>query len=529
MKCITELKDWDFKIPELGFEKRVTLPYTWNVENERPVQLYRGPAEYITEIELDEMPWDRAVLYFGCVFHTARVFVNGIPAGGHTGSGYTPFELDITDLAVRGKNQICVVADNSKKEDMLPHGLDYDWADDGGLLRDVCLIRMEKDDIMEMKTGYAIESISGQTCSGYLEFYIKGTAKEALVQVSEYKTGHIVLSETIHTDTLVRIPFVGLKLWAPEHPRLYVVQVRTKQDMASERIGLRTIEVKGAGVYLNGKRIFMKGCEWMPGSHPDYGMAEPFEHSRKCLSQLKQAGCVFTRFHWQQDRRILDWCDENELMVQEEIPFWGQPKKAESEQLALAKQQAGEMVHYHGSHPSIICWGVGNELGGELPETIAYAKEMYRYFKELDGSRLVNYVSNTVSRDANVDLDDAAMYGDIAMWNEYLGLWQPCEDVEGVIRRTYEKFGGMPSMVTEFGLCEPAFEGGDERRAQILRERIPVYKSLENMAGYVWFSLNDYRTHYGEYGEGKMKQRIHGSTDLYGNEKPSYEVFCEIE
>ena len=43
----------------------------------------------------------------------------------------------------------------------------------------------------------------------------------------------------------------------------------------------------------------------------------------------------------------------------------------------------------------------------------------------------MNYVSNTVSRDANVDLDDAAMYGDIAMWNEYLGLWQPCEDVEG--------------------------------------------------------------------------------------------------
>ena len=69
------------------------------------------------------------------------------------------------------------------------------------------------------------------------------------------------------------------------------------------------------------------------------------------------------------------------------------------------------------------------------------------------------------------------------------GLWQPCEDVEGVLRRTYEKFGGMPSMVTEFGLCEPAFEGGDERRAQILRERIPVYKSLEKMAGYVWFRL----------------------------------------
>ena len=98
-----------------------------------------------------------------------------------------------------------------------------DWSYDVGGIPEGCsgmyvMIRMEKDDIMEMKTGYAIESISGQTCSGYLEFYIKGTAKEALVQVSEYKTGHIVLSETIHTDTLVRIPFEGLKLWRRSIP-----------------------------------------------------------------------------------------------------------------------------------------------------------------------------------------------------------------------------------------------------------------------------------------------------------------------
>ena len=86
----------------------------------------------------------------------------------------------------------------------------------------------------------------------------------------------------------------------------------------------------------------------------------------------------------------------------------------------------------------------------------------------------------------------------------------------------------MPSMVTEFGLCEPAFKGGDERRTQILLERIPIYKSLPNMVGYVWFSLNDYRTHCGEAGEGKLKQRIHGSTDLYGNEKPSYKIFSQV-
>ena len=197
-------------------------------------------------------------------------------------------------------------------------------------------------------------------------------------------------------------------------------------------------------------------------------------------------------------------------------------------QLAIAKTHADAMVRYHGHHPAIICWGVGNELGGPLPATIDYVDQMYAYFKALDATRLVNYVSNSVGSDENVERDEATLHGDIAMWNEYLGLWQPCDDVEYVIRRTYKKFGDMPSMVTEFGLCEPHFSGGDERRIEILRQRVAIYRTLPNMVGYIWFSLNDYRTHCGEAGEGRLKQRIHGSTDLYGNVKPSYAALKEV-
>lgn len=169
------------------------------------------------------------------------------------------------------------------------------------------------------------------------------------------------------------------------------------------------------------------------------------------------------------------------------------------------------------------------ELGGRTKETIQYVDTMYRYFKSEDNSRLVNYVSNTLNEKRFIRKDDAAMHGDIAMWNEYLGLWQRCKNVKETIIETHNRCGNMPSMVTEFGLCEPFFKGGDKRRTEILLERIPIYKSLPNMVGYVWFSLNDYRTHCGEAGEGKMKQRIHGSVDLYGNEKPSYKVFSEIK
>lgn len=33
---------------------------------------------------------------------------------------------------------------------MLPHGLDYDWADDGGLIRDAKMIICDKDDLLDM-------------------------------------------------------------------------------------------------------------------------------------------------------------------------------------------------------------------------------------------------------------------------------------------------------------------------------------------------------------------------------------------
>ena len=51
---------------------------------------------------------------------------------------------------------------------------------------------------------------------------------------------------------------------------------------------------------------------------------------------------------------------------QEEIPCWGSPKQPGAQQLALAKKQADEMLAAHRNHPSIVCWGVGNELGDQF-------------------------------------------------------------------------------------------------------------------------------------------------------------------
>lgn len=533
MRYTISLNKWNFSINELNYKSRVTVPHTWNVDDE--VMKHRGMAEYETAVFVDEnLKGKKAFISFNAVYHSAKVYVNSKFVGEHSRSGFTPFKLDVTNSIIFGSNNnIKVVVDNTHIDEMLPHKDDFDWADDGGIIRKAELQFAEQNAVEYIKAEEKIEKIKDGLCSGKLVIntaFLDGKAHSGDISVIDYSNNKTVIKnhfDSIESTTVLN--FENLKLWSCYNPNLYRIAIETDNDYYEIRTGLRTIEVKGESVYLNGEKIYLKGCEWMPGSHPDFGMAEPVEHSIKCLMQLKNAGCVFTRFHWQQDEALFDWCDENGLLVQEEIPYWGHPKKATELQLDIAKQQADEMIYFHHHHPSIICWGVGNELGGELEETIKYVENMIDYFKSLDSRRLVNYVSNSISRVENAEKDDATLHGDIAMWNDYLGLWEPSDDIENHMIRTCKKAEGMPLLVSEFGLCEPHFKGGDKERARILEERLGMYAKIDNICGYMWFSLNDYRTHCGEEGEDKMRRRVHGSTDLYGNEKPSYSLLRKLQ
>lgn len=532
MRYSISLNKWDFSIDELNYKTKVTVPHTWNVDDN--VMKHRGEAKYeITIFVPENLSGKKAYISFNAVYHTAKVYINSVFAGEHSRSGFTPFKFDVTDKINFGAdNKIEVLVDNTHINEMLPHMNDFDWSDDGGIIRKAELQFTEQDAAEYLHVEEKIDSIDGGLCSGSLIIktaFAHGQPKSGTIKIIDYSDNKTVAQQ--HFDCIdgeIAVDFENLKLWSCYSPSLYRVALETENDYLEVRTGLRTIEVKGESILLNGEEIYLKGCEWMPGSHPDYGMGEPLEHSIKCLKQLKNAGCIFTRFHWQQDDSLFDWCDENGLLVQEEIPYWGYPKQATPLQLEIAKQQADEMVYFHKNHPSIIFWGVGNELGAETEPTINYIKDMVAYFKSIDSRRLVNYVSNTLSRVGNADKDDGTLYGDVAMWNDYLGLWEPSEDIENHAIRTAKKCEGMPLIVSEFGLCEPHFKGGDERRAEILKERLELYAKISNIKGYMWFSLNDYRTYVGEQGEDKMRQRVHGSVDLYGNEKPSYRLLCNL-
>lgn len=507
--------------------KSVHIPHTWNVED--GTEDYCGTAWYSTELEM-RTPACKTVLYFHAVYRDCIVYLNGQEIAKHFNSGFTSFEADITDKIKTGKNLLVVKCSNAYSDDALPHAKDFDWANDGGIIRPVELIEYNQNDIEHFKIESVVTDFlaSGKgnakiLCSfdfaspAHLPYNICIKEKESRQTVFEKKN---IRGESAAFD------LNNITLWNTENPFLYTLEYTCNGEVQSQNFGIRKIEVRGNGIYLNNRETKLIGVEWMPGSHPDFGMAEPESELRKNLEMLKDLNCNFTRFHWQQDDFVYDWCDAHGLMVQEEIPYWGAPKNADEKQKEVAKAQADEMLLYHFNHPSIICWGVGNELGARQSGTVSYVQHMVSYFKNQDSMRLVNYVSNTLGFMTFIQKlkkkEDATLYGDICMWNEYLGTWYPSKNYDKMFRLVKKQTVGKPLLVTEFGLCEPRFKGGDKRRIDIYKDKLPYYKKY-GFNGWIYFSLNDYRTHVGETGMGRLKQRIHGSVDLYGNKKPSYD------
>ena len=138
MKRSAEICDWEFSIPALEYSKNVRLPHTWNVVDD--TMNYRGEGIYTAKVFLSEAQRDKKVfLCFGAAYHSADIYVNGVFAGCHH-SGYTPFEIEITPFIHFGEeNQIKVTVNNTPSDQILPYNREFDWADDGGLIRKVTL------------------------------------------------------------------------------------------------------------------------------------------------------------------------------------------------------------------------------------------------------------------------------------------------------------------------------------------------------------------------------------------------------
>lgn len=540
--------------PEVPTERwtAVNVPHTWQIEP--ALADYRGVAWYRRQFEAPESWRNSAVrIHFEAVFHTATVWVNGQLVGDHVRKGYTEFTLDITSrLAFGARNVVVVRVDSAFNEHMLPRMDSSDWANDGGIFRPVQLLVTPKTYIERVRVD-AVPDFARKEATLRITGYCRNTSSRnwtgrASVQVVDDETGlpaaarvpvtNLSIQAGAIQELAIEATLPQPKLWHFDHPNLYRLVLHIANEDSTHQIetnfGVRKLEVKDGRFVLNGQNVQLVGVERMAGSHPDFGMAEPATWIAHDHEDLQRLNCIFTRVHWPQDKRVLDYCDRHGILMQSEVPAWGpatfqgtgnEPDPAIMEN---GLEQLREMIAQCGNHPSIVIWGLCNEIDGQNPPAYAFAKRMLAEAKKLDSSRLCSYASNSLGKNPQRDV---AGLMDIIEANEYFGTWAPgnAESLARHLDELHATFPGKPIVISEYGYCACTEDRpeGDEHRIRILRTHNEVLRAREFIGGTIFFCYNDYRTHVGDRGTGVLQQRVHGVVDVFGTRKPSYEVLRE--
>jgi beta-glucuronidase len=534
---------------ELSARTDVALPHTWAALGCWPDHV--GVALY-TIVFACPPEWAQQFVRveFEAVFHTAQVYLNGKPVGQHFGKGYTAFTCDLSHALNPGQfNALLVHVNNSPSDTILPRMKSYDWANDGGLTRPVSLLisprvfieRIEIDATPDLKTDHADVAVRAavrntldtpQTVQLIAEVRAEDFAVGAPWQKPATAT---IPAQTTTTVLLQSIRLSSPKLWHFDAPNLYTATVDLHSEsgahQVSDTFGIRKFEARGAEFNLNGEPVRLMGVERMAGSHPELGMAETTAWIEANHRDMKELNCVFTRVHWAQDKRVLDFCDRNGILMQEEVPAWG-PDTFHDTTPELQRQleenglkQLREMIARDRNHPCIVSWGLCNEVDGKNPRSRDFARAIAAEARRLDPSRLLTYASHTLGSHPE---EDMAGEFDFISTNEYYGSWAPGgpPDVRAHLDRICKAFPDKPIVVSEYGWCEcqPKMAPGDEHRIEIITSHTDVIREFPQVAGAIYFDYNDYRTLVGDKGEGAFRQRVHGVVDLYANRKPSFQA-----
>ena len=410
---------------EGGLWQTTALPHCYNERDacdpDKPY--FQGQGWYRTRLSLSNPFADgRTVLHFQGAGQTTTLWVGSMLIGIHKG-GYDEFAFDITE-AVRGLPlaekkdgvPVAILCDNAPDLDRVPSDLS-DFCLYGGLYRHVNLVYLPAVALDAVQILPAVAADGSGQVSVKARLYNpsnKSIPCSISVQVSDAR-GLIhgskkTLSAWTGLAELAEFRVTAPELWSPETPHLYRCRVTLSspagQTHLDERFGIRQIEFVEHGPFkLNGKRVLLRGTQ-RHADHAGVAAAMSDDLVREEMRLIREMGANFIRLgHYQQDRLVLDLCDELGLMVWEEAP-WCRAGVGNQAFQQNAKDMLTHLIDQHYNHPSIILWGLGNE--DDWPEEYpsvdeaairGFMTEMRDLAHRLDSSRLTSFRRCEFARD----------------------------------------------------------------------------------------------------------------------------------
>ena len=358
---------------------------------------------YARSFELPDEFYKRDLLLnFGAVDYACTVWINGQEVG-HNRGGHVPLQFDISPYLQSGENRLTLRVEDRQSPQQprgkqsytgLPEGIDYYCTT--GIWQTVWLEPVPPIRIEELR-------VITHAKRNFLELtvFLHAPSSAWRVEVEVLEEGRrVAIAEdqtAVATGRLsISIPYA--KLWSPESPHLYDLQVRlydgnTLLDEVGSYVGLRGIELRNGKFLLNGKETYLK-MVLDQGYWPDGYLTAPSDEALQTdIGWIKMFGFNGVRKHQKiEDPRWLYWCDRLGLLVWEEMPNareWS-PK---AEDLLSAEWQNAVRRDYN--HPCIVAWVPVNESMGfpglslEHAGQYAFIERMVRVTRRLDSTRPV--------------------------------------------------------------------------------------------------------------------------------------------
>lgn len=439
----------------------VNIPHTWNNIDGQDGgnDLYRGTAFYAKELEKMDLPKaDRYFLEIQGANSSAILYINGKKLANHDG-GYSTWRVDITD-ALEDKNLFVFEVDNSQNDRVYPQNADFTFY--GGIYRNLNIIAVNEShfDLEYYGTpGIKVTpEVVGKDAKVEVEVFVKN-AKETqkLVYTLKDAEGNVVAEkETPALERVASFEIENVHLWhGKKDPYLYTAEVCLKDeevlDNVSARFGCRTFEIHPEnGFILNGEEYPLRGVS----RHQDrwgIGNALLKEHHDEDMDLICELGATTIRLaHYQHDQYFYDLCDERGMVVWAEIPYISthMPNGREN-----TISQMKELVVQNYNHPSIIVWGLSNEItmhgdsDEDLRENHVILNDLVH---EMDKTRLTTMacVSMCSMDDPYVQIPDTVSY------NHYFGWYGGDTSQNGPwFDEFHAKYPNIPIGCSEYG-CE---------------------------------------------------------------------------
>jgi beta-glucuronidase len=535
-----ELSDfWDFRFDpqNVGLEENwqngfvnarpIAVPSSWNDQFEDGRD-YLGSAWYQTDFDLP-WGWDekRIMLRFGSVNYLADVWLNGQSLGSHEG-GHLPFEFDVTSFVKESDNQLIVRVDGSLAFDRVPPGnvtgdpadffpshagnypqAQFDFFPYCGIHRPVQLYATPHAYLSDVTVQTQIEGVNGKVhvsvegsgdFAGTVRFHLNGYGHHSAVE-----------SVFSNNEAKADINVPDAAFWSPSNPSLYDLTVEMFQDGTvidtySLKIGIRTIQVDGDRLLLNGEPIRLTGF----GRHEDFpvvgrGYLPSLIVKDYALMQWIGANS-FRTSHYPYSEQMLDMADELGFLVIDETPSVGLYFREDGleKRNALCEQYVREMIARDKNHPSVIMWSLANEPHSTEPNAYPFFKGLYDEAKALDSTRPVTLVSF-------IGADEQAFeFCDLMCLNRYLGWYTHGGRIDEAISllsteldELYEKFN-KPILLAEFGAdampghhAQPPEMFSEEYQAELVVRYIELLRQKPYVIGeHVW-NMCDFKTSQG--------------------------------